>query len=293
MSLPEGLGDGATDNNVRCLIYEHLLMDGRGVQLNGPINGPVSFHFNMLPDDTYELKRKREEETKYELFHGPGCYNPAEAECLIPDPIENASGWILKHPKYSKWRSGKHPLRRFLWISGMAGTGKSDIAKSIIRDLSFSDPQHHHCRKPQNRTLVLSYFFQPAHTSSNLAQGLLSQLVQAQPTHDDVFFVINALHECSGDVPELYGRIQALASSNGRHNFNVVLTSRPLTLWDRMQSSCDTIYLGSPDELRAIKSDIEDHVPIVSSLLGEFQDMVLWVNPLSKGIAGILETDIY
>lgn len=43
MSLPEGLGDGATDNNVRCLIYEHLLMDGRGVQLNGPINGPVSF----------------------------------------------------------------------------------------------------------------------------------------------------------------------------------------------------------------------------------------------------------
>jgi hypothetical protein len=296
-------------------------MDGRGVQLNGPINGPVSFRvcffvwdmiyrtltlftdFNMLPDDTYELKRKREEETKYELFHGPGCYNPAEAECLIPDPVENASGWILKHPKYSKWRSGEHPWRRFLWISGMAGTGKSDIAKSIIRDLSFSDPQHHHCRRPQNPTLVLSYFFQLGHTSSNLAQGLLSQLVQAQPSlvchiepeftfckalgglfnsrnearlwkilhssltylaHDDVCFVINALHQYSGDVLELYGRIKALASSNGRHSFKVVLTSRPLTLWDRIQSSCDIIYLDSPDELRAINPDIRDFVPIAS-----------------------------
>uniref|UniRef100_A0A8H7K1L3 Nephrocystin 3-like N-terminal domain-containing protein n=1 Tax=Bionectria ochroleuca TaxID=29856 RepID=A0A8H7K1L3_BIOOC len=185
----------------------------------------------------------------------------------------------------------------------MAGTGKSDIAKSIIRDLSFSDPQHHHCRRPQNPTLVLSYFFQLGHTSSNLAQGLLSQLVQAQPSlvchiepeftfckalgglfnsrnearlwkilhssltylaHDDVCFVINALHQYSGDVLELYGRIKALASSNGRHSFKVVLTSRPLTLWDRIQSSCDIIYLDSPDELRAINPDIRDFVPIAS-----------------------------
>ncbi|CAH0047277.1 unnamed protein product [Clonostachys solani] len=193
----------------------------------------------------------------------------------------------------------------------MAGTGKFGIAKSIIQDLSFSDSQHQHSRKPHNTALVLSYFFQPGHTSSNLAQGLLSQLVQAQPSlftfckdlgglfnsrnearlwkilsssltylaHDDVYFVINALHEYSGDVPELFGRIEALISINDRNNCKVLLSSRPSALENRIESNCEIVYLDSPDERRAVNSDIGDHVPVVPVDLTTSQTLMI---PMEK-----------
>ncbi|VUC35026.1 unnamed protein product [Clonostachys rosea] len=262
MSLPDGLSDGTADNGVQCFIYEHLLADGRGVQLNGPINGPtltLITDFNMPPDYTYESKRKREEETKHELFRELSRHNLAKEESSIPEPVEDTYQWILRHPKYSKWSSEKRPL--LLWINGTAEIGKSGISKSIIRDLSFSDPQHQRSGKPQNMPLVSGGLF------SNRNEARLWKILNSSMAylpHGNVYFVIDAVHEYSGDIIKLYDRIEALASAIDHGNCKVLLTSRPSTLRDRVQSNCDIINLNSPDGEYAISSDTSNFTPTIS-----------------------------
>src|SRR2546430_1069427 len=57
----------------------------------------------------------------------------------IDDPVRNTCQWINHDERFRDWTSSTS--RRFLWITGLAGSGKTVLTKYIIRHLLKSFPQ--------------------------------------------------------------------------------------------------------------------------------------------------------
>ncbi|KAH7313766.1 ankyrin repeat protein [Stachybotrys elegans] len=90
-----------------------------------------------------------------------------------PGPTENANqarklhhqgtgAWLLRHPSYQEWLAGQ---RRALWMSGLAGCGKTALSSTVVDNLT------------ENRNNVtLSFFFDLSDVRKQTREGMLRSL---------------------------------------------------------------------------------------------------------------------
>lgn len=90
-----------------------------------------------------------------------------------PDPSTNANharklrhegtgAWLLENPIFQLWHSG---ARRHLWLSGLAGCGKTVLSATVLDHLTKG-----------NDHLILSFFFDFSDTTKQTLDGMLRSL---------------------------------------------------------------------------------------------------------------------
>ncbi|KAF5620266.1 heterokaryon incompatibility protein het-E-1 [Fusarium sp. NRRL 52700] len=98
------------------------------------------------------------------------------------DPIlENSGNWILSDPTFESWERGNSQDRRVLFLNGSPGSGKTTLAKTIIR---------HQKRKQASQSpgrSFLTYFFfkhdaADRRTTRSMLQHIIMQLVNTDET---------------------------------------------------------------------------------------------------------------
>lgn len=104
-----------------------------------------------MRDDVNQLRSDIE---KDKIFH---WLNPPDASQNHTRAIEarhpGTSTWILEHEKFLKWKSKKGS---FLWVSGLAGSGKTVLASSIIEDIAQLTPA---CNSMSPKTALIYFYF--------------------------------------------------------------------------------------------------------------------------------------
>lgn len=79
--------------------------------------------------------------------------------------------WILREPVYKWWKTWGEGAPRLLWIQGLAGSGKSYLAKSIVGSLSEED---------DNTSLSVSCVCDTFSTPTSMVRGILEQLSRSK-----------------------------------------------------------------------------------------------------------------
>lgn len=204
-----------------------------------------------------EVKQLRLDIEKDKLFQ---WLNRPDASQNYTRAIETrhpgTSKWILEHEKFLRWKSKKGS---FLWVSGIAGSGKTVLASSIIEDIAQLTPacnsmspmtaliyfyfDFSDSRKQTHRAMVNSFIWQ-IYTQSSEPSAVLNQVFYSchdghnEPSntqlyeilHDylkrftDVYIVIDAQDETT-DPAETFHFISSTLD-RGKDKLHVLVTSR-------------------------------------------------------------------
>lgn len=207
--------------------------------------------------------------------------NPLASHSSI-NRAENTGDWFLDREEYKDWLSGKNQI---LFCCGIAGAGKSHLASLVIDDI-----QNNHLRDMKNGLAYIYYRYdfkegKQQNAASSLG-SLISQLITkhtkfplsilnlyrssnsgerspnvseclqkiqtlSQP-YDKIYFVLDAIDECSNDPRDREDLIKRLKELPD--NVQVMLTSRPIR--DIENEFRDAIQV----KIQAQHSDIEKYV---------------------------------
>ncbi|KIK52936.1 hypothetical protein GYMLUDRAFT_49614 [Collybiopsis luxurians FD-317 M1] len=128
------------------------------------------------------LIAKDEKEALQKWLNAPDCATNFQA---ADDKRTKGTGqWMLKHPQYIKWKNNPS----MLWIQGKAGSGKTILFTTIIRDLEQEAPEN-----------VWYHYFDSCNNTgqkSNFRGYLLSLMLQKRlyrlsTCHRGLSYVIN------------------------------------------------------------------------------------------------------
>lgn len=140
--------------------YQHITASGSSRMLNGNVYGNVIYQGE---------ERSSLEEQCLQSLAFPDMMQRRDD---ISPKTENTCGWILENRQYTKWceQGG------LLWIKGRAGTGKSTLMRSIVRNAEHCDMTH---------TLSVSHFFHKGGSSlQSTILGLLRSLLHQLLSRD-------------------------------------------------------------------------------------------------------------
>jgi hypothetical protein len=192
--------------------------------------------------------------------------------------------WFLKTPQYKAWKSGQ---RRYLWLHGKAGSGKTVLCSTAIEDIRS------HCLALDRTAQVIYYFSfsdRSRQTYEDLIRSMVVQLGRSEPglsllnqaydrpqrnilgldelhrilsisvtSYDAVFFHVDGLDEClpgEGARMGVMPLIQRLLCDVPQ--LRMIATSRDYPeIRDRME---EMRVVSMPLEAQAVDSDIRIYV---------------------------------
>lgn len=238
-----------------------------------------------------------------------------------PDPSNNinrarelrhaGSGeWLLKSTTFQEWRSG---VRRYLWLHGLAGSGKTVLSAAVLD----------HIAKAKNQ-MVLSFFFDFSDRTKQTLDGMLRSLafqlcqgVVGSTSHLDasfqahqngsqqpamgvlldiaskmlaaqkkVFIVLDALDE-STTREDIILWLQDLACRPELGHIQLLYTSRPESEFQRDIPSLIGEQNCLPLEKQAVNADIRSWVKAQLSQRRDFQE-----KPLSRDILQAIQRKV-
>ncbi|KAK3316963.1 hypothetical protein B0H66DRAFT_605233 [Apodospora peruviana] len=175
---------------------------------------------NTISEDAH--RRQRKEVTLKFKFPDELPYDVYQAYLDdIDSPLDGTGGGILEHPEFLRWASADDGL---FVLSGIPGSGKSVIAKSILTKL------------PNRRdTTVCSFFFRDNGQGQNMATTALCRIL------DELFGARIAL------IDDIIPRLEHLLAQEVRCNLDL--------LWDILDDATEdtepgafTIVLDALDE---------------------------------------------
>ena len=256
--------------------------------------------FNDKSRTTEELTRHREIVRWLTPPTRDAKYYVDDFESACRDRHLGTCEWILRKPEFQQWigSEGTDPQRRMLWVSAIAGAGKTVLAASIIA----------HCRARINSSTkrpILYFFFKNTDDEKDsllsMTRSFLHQLYSSFGTDDfnhdlaslkegsgkdtmlsderawDMFMkygrklpgmtiVLDALDECKlGDIDELLNRLCLLARTL---EVRVIVTSRREEMIRDKLDSWPCIPIQQQDVDADIKSFVVakiDNIPRLNS----------------------------
>ncbi|KAJ5959859.1 Pfs NACHT and Ankyrin domain protein [Penicillium vulpinum] len=212
--------------------------------------------------------------------------------------LEGTGAWLLKHPIFESWHSG---LRRYLWLYGLAGCGKTVLSATVLDHLAR-----------RNDNLILSFFFDFSDTAKQTFDDMLRSLAfqlykdgigsanyldalykahkngSGQPTtnalSDTVFkmlmakrkvsIVLDALDE-STTREDILRWIKDVMSKSDLVHIQLLYTSRPESEFQRYIPSLIGEENCLPLEKQAVNSDIRSWVAAQLSQRRDFTEKLL------------------
>ncbi|KAH8700392.1 hypothetical protein BGW36DRAFT_425219 [Talaromyces proteolyticus] len=144
-----------------------------------------------------EVKQLRSHIEQDKLFH---WLRPTDASQNYTRAIETrqpgTSTWVLEHEKFLRWKSKKGS---FLWISGIAGSGKTILASSIIEHIAQLTPA---CNAMSSMTALIYFYFDFSDCQKQTHRSMInsfiwqisSQASQPSPVLNQVFHLCHDGH---------------------------------------------------------------------------------------------------
>ncbi|KAL2047277.1 hypothetical protein N7G274_001296 [Stereocaulon virgatum] len=110
---------------------------------------------------------------RYESCHISLKYQKALKAKYIEERLPNTCTWLLEHERYRRWLDANGPA--CLWISGLAGTGKSILSSAIVDNL---------LRREHSMNVIVSCFLDENFALKTLTRSILQTLISQLESHD-------------------------------------------------------------------------------------------------------------
>ncbi|KIK54248.1 hypothetical protein GYMLUDRAFT_916418 [Collybiopsis luxurians FD-317 M1] len=237
---------------------------------------------------TFIVVSNDEKEKIHKWLNAPDCTINFQA---ADDKRTKGTGqWILNHPEYIKWKQSSS----MLWIQGKAGSGKTILFTTVIRDLKQIAPENiwYHYFDSRDNTDSKSTFRglydecnrQGLTASSPATQDLAMVLKEVLETTSGGYIVLDAMDECC-ETAKVVAWMQSLCEK-----FFILFTSR-YGPGAHVLKRCLTILLENGDALvdediaKYLEEEVEEchfrgdlKAEVIDTLKEKAQGQFRWVD---------------